>query len=78
MADMRHDVQIIKLTPQQVFNLTEAARVEWCSAHNASFFDVMDRCGLALFKEPIYEGDPQPGECVVESVLLVEDFGGDS
>jgi hypothetical protein len=64
---------IIKLTPADLFHMTEAQRVEWCVKHDASFLVSMDRCGYYLFAEPMYEGDPDPGECVVESRLLVVD-----
>lgn len=62
----------IQLTPRHLFNLTEGRRVEWCEAHDASFFDSADRCGAYLFREPIYEGVPDPGECVVTSLVLVD------
>lgn len=61
----------VQLTPRHLFNLTEGQRVEWCKTHNASFFD-LDRCGYYLWNEPIYEGDPDPGECVVASLVLVD------
>lgn len=74
---MRHETAVVKLTPQHLFNLTEGQRIEWCSTHNASFFD-LDRCGFYLFHEPTYDGDPNPGECVVGSVLVIDDpVGGE-
>lgn len=62
---------IVKLTPRDLFHLTEGQRIEWCSKHEASFFD-MDRCGRYLWEEPFYDGDPDPGECVVESRFIVD------
>lgn len=61
----------VQLTPRHLFNLTEGRWVEWCETHDASFFG-MDRCGAYLFREPIYEGDPDPGECVAASLVLVD------
>lgn len=62
--------EAVKLTPSHLFHMVEGLRVEWCATHEASFFG-LDRCGFYLFNEPMYDGDPDPGRCVVTSRLVV-------
>lgn len=60
-----------RFKPVHLFNLTEGTRIEWCETHEASFFG-LDRCGAYLFAEPVYDGDPDPGRCVVASRVVVD------
>ena len=67
---MSDHAETIQLTPKHLFNMTEGLQVEWCETHEASLFG-LDRCGFYLFNEPTYNGDPDPGECVVGLGVVV-------